>query len=48
MLIYGSTNDASARYSLGRATSPMAVASFTYDALPTESGLDRGLEGCGA
>lgn len=32
----GSKNDHTVRYSLGRATSPTAVASYTYDALPAE------------
>jgi hypothetical protein len=36
ILICGSKNDRSVRYSLGRATSPMAVAAYTYDALPSE------------
>lgn len=36
ILICGSKNDHTVRYSLGRATSPMAVASYTYDALPAE------------
>jgi predicted nuclease of restriction endonuclease-like (RecB) superfamily len=36
ILICGSKNDRSVRYSLGRATSPMAVASYTYDALPSD------------
>ena len=34
ILICGSKNDHTVRYSLGRTTSPMAVASYTYDALP--------------
>lgn len=34
ILICGTKNDRSVRYSLGRATSPMAVASYTYDKLP--------------
>lgn len=34
ILICGSKNDRSVRYSLGRATSPMAVAAYTYDKLP--------------
>lgn len=36
ILICGSKNDHTVRYSLGRATSPMAVASYTYDALPAD------------
>lgn len=36
ILICGSKNDRSVRYSLGRATSPMAVAAYTYDSLPME------------
>lgn len=34
ILICGTKNDRSVRYSLGRATSPMAVAAYTYDKLP--------------
>ncbi|MDN3935606.1 PDDEXK nuclease domain-containing protein [Arthrobacter sp. YD4] len=34
ILICGSKNDRSVRYSLGRATSPVAVAAYTYDSLP--------------
>ncbi|MFH5879329.1 YhcG family protein [Arthrobacter sp. NA-172] len=34
ILICGSKNDRSVRYSLGRSTSPMAVAAYTYDKLP--------------
>src|SRR5688500_16819190 len=34
ILICGTKNDRSARYSLGRSTSPMAVAAYTYDKLP--------------
>lgn len=34
ILICGTTNDRSVRYSLGRSTSPMAVAAYTYDKLP--------------
>ncbi|QCU79665.1 DUF1016 domain-containing protein (plasmid) [Citricoccus sp. SGAir0253] len=34
ILICGSKNDHTVRYSLGRATSPMAVAAYTYDQLP--------------
>lgn len=30
----GTKNDRSVRYSLGRSTSPMAVAAYTYDKLP--------------
>ncbi|MDR7083393.1 hypothetical protein J2X01_002687 [Arthrobacter ginsengisoli] len=36
ILICGSKNDHTVRYSLGRATSPMAVASHTYDTLPAD------------
>jgi hypothetical protein len=34
VLICGTKNDHSVRYSLGRSTSPMAVAAYTYDKLP--------------
>jgi predicted nuclease of restriction endonuclease-like (RecB) superfamily len=34
ILICGSKNDHTVRYSLGRSTSPMAVAAYTYDQLP--------------
>ncbi|WP_066288124.1 PDDEXK nuclease domain-containing protein [Arthrobacter sp. B6] len=34
ILICGTKNDRSVRYSLGRSTSPMAVAAYTYDKLP--------------
>jgi predicted nuclease of restriction endonuclease-like (RecB) superfamily len=34
ILICGSKNDHTVRYCLGRATSPMAVAAYTYDQLP--------------
>jgi predicted nuclease of restriction endonuclease-like (RecB) superfamily len=34
ILICGTKNDRSVRYSLGRSTSPMAVAAYTYDRLP--------------
>ena len=34
ILICGAKNDRSVRYSLGRSTSPMAVAAYTYDTLP--------------
>lgn len=34
ILICGSKNDRSVRYSLGRSSSPMAVAAYTYDNLP--------------
>lgn len=34
ILICGTKNDRSVRYSLGRLTSPMAVAPYTYDKLP--------------
>jgi predicted nuclease of restriction endonuclease-like (RecB) superfamily len=37
ILICGSKNDHTVRYSLGRSTSPMAVASYTYDSLPAEA-----------
>jgi hypothetical protein len=36
ILICGSKNDRSVRYSLGRSTSPMAVAAYTYEALPDD------------
>jgi predicted nuclease of restriction endonuclease-like (RecB) superfamily len=36
ILICGTKNDRSVRYSLGRSTSPMAVAAYTYDKLPKE------------
>lgn len=36
ILICGSKNDHTVRYSLGRTTSPMAVATYTYDVLPAE------------
>ena len=36
ILICGAKNDRSVRYSLGRSTSPMAVAAYTYDKLPAE------------
>lgn len=35
ILICGTKNDRSVCYSLGRSTSPMAVAAYTYDKLPT-------------
>jgi hypothetical protein len=35
ILICGTKNDRSLRYSLGRSTSPMAVAAYTYDKLPS-------------
>ncbi len=35
ILICGTKNDRSVRYSLGRSTSPMAVAAYTYDKLPS-------------
>ncbi len=52
ILICGTKNDRSVRYSLGRSTSPMAVAAYTYDklpaseqqALPNESHLVAALE----
>ncbi|XAS69646.1 hypothetical protein V3C33_05060 [Micrococcaceae bacterium Sec5.7] len=34
ILICGTKNDRSVRCSLGRSTSPMAVAAYTYDKLP--------------
>ena len=34
ILICGTTNDCSVRYILGRSTSQMAVAAYTYDQLP--------------
>lgn len=34
ILICGSKNEHTVRYALGRSTSPMAVASYTYDELP--------------
>ena len=34
ILICGTKNDRRVRYSLGRSTSPMAVAAYTYDKLP--------------
>jgi hypothetical protein len=34
ILICGTKNDRSVRYSLGRSTSPIAVAAYTYDKLP--------------
>jgi hypothetical protein len=34
ILICGTKNHRSVRYSLGRSTSPMAVAAYTYDKLP--------------
>jgi predicted nuclease of restriction endonuclease-like (RecB) superfamily len=36
ILICGSKNDRSVRYSLGRSTSPVAVAAYTYEALPDD------------
>lgn len=52
ILICGTKNDRSVRYSLGRSTSPMAVAAYTYDklppaeqkALPTEGHIVAALE----
>lgn len=35
ILICGTKNDRSVRYSLGRSTSPMAFAACTYDTLPS-------------
>ena len=40
ILICGSKNDHTVRYALGRSTSPMAVAAYTYDQLTT---ADRAL-----
>jgi hypothetical protein len=34
ILICGTKNDRSLRYSLGRSSSPMAVAAYTFDKLP--------------
>jgi hypothetical protein len=34
ILICGTKNDRSVRYSLGRSTSPMALAAYAYDKLP--------------
>ncbi|MGM9474246.1 PDDEXK nuclease domain-containing protein [Pseudarthrobacter sp. YS3] len=34
ILIWGTKNDRSVRYSLGRSAPPMAVAAYTYDKLP--------------
>jgi hypothetical protein len=34
ILICGTKNDRSVRYSLGRSSSPVAVAAYTYDKLP--------------
>ncbi|WP_240793196.1 PDDEXK nuclease domain-containing protein [Arthrobacter crystallopoietes] len=36
ILICGSKNDHTVRYSLGRSTSPMAVSAYTYEQLPAE------------
>lgn len=36
LLICGSKNIRSVRYSLGRSTSPMSVAAYTYDKLPLD------------
>ncbi|MEV8150489.1 PDDEXK nuclease domain-containing protein [Arthrobacter sp. NPDC080073] len=36
ILICGTKNDRSVRYSLGRSSSPMAVAAYTYDKLPAD------------
>ena len=36
ILICGSRNDRSVRYSLGHTTSPMAVAAYTYESLPSD------------
>ncbi|WP_211880082.1 PDDEXK nuclease domain-containing protein [Pseudarthrobacter albicanus] len=36
ILICGSKNDHTVKYSLGRSSSPMAVAAYTYDALPAD------------
>ena len=43
ILICGSKNDRSVRYSLGRSTSPIAVAAYTYEALPDD--VRQGLPG---
>ncbi|MFI8413980.1 PDDEXK nuclease domain-containing protein [Paeniglutamicibacter gangotriensis] len=40
ILICGSKNDHTVRYTLGRSTSPMAVAAYTYDQLTS---ADRAL-----
>ena len=52
ILICGTKNDRSVRYSLGRSTLPMAVSTYTYDtllvaeqqSLPTEANLVAALE----
>lgn len=36
ILICGSKNDHTVRYTLGRSTSPMAVSAYTYEQLPAE------------
>ncbi len=36
ILICASKNDHTVRYSIGRATSPMAVASYSYEIFPAE------------
>ncbi len=41
ILICGDKNDHTVRYSLGRAVSPLAVASYTYDSLPACDGTSR-------
>ena len=45
ILICGTKNDRSVRYSLGRSTSPMAVAAYTYDKLPPAEQQVRPNEG---
>lgn len=45
ILICGTKNDRSVRYSLGRSTSPMAVAAYTYDKLPADEKLALPNEG---
>lgn len=45
ILICGTKNDRSVRYSLGRSSSPMAVAAYTYDKLPEAEQNDLPDEG---
>ncbi|MFW0772263.1 PDDEXK nuclease domain-containing protein [Paenarthrobacter nitroguajacolicus] len=45
ILICGTKNDRSVRYSLGRSTSPMAVAAYTYDKLPADEKIALPNEG---
>jgi predicted nuclease of restriction endonuclease-like (RecB) superfamily len=45
ILICGTKNDRSVRYSLGRSSSPMAVAAYTYDKLPVAEQLALPNEG---